>query len=112
MNLQKHLSDNKFICPIPIQNKNNNIVNTLCNKKAIIISFLEGKSIEKANAAMCKEVGKMIANLHNLTMKFEEKRPNNLDLKAEFRKIPLYKIIDQTIGGGVIKIEPLQDHLM
>ena len=30
---------------------------------------------------MCKEVGKMIANLHNLTLNFDEKRPNSLDLK-------------------------------
>ena len=30
---------------------------------------------------MCKEVGKMVANLHNLTVNFDEKRPNSLDLQ-------------------------------
>ena len=30
---------------------------------------------------MCGEVGKMVANLHNLTVNFDEKRPNSLDLK-------------------------------
>jgi homoserine kinase type II len=30
---------------------------------------------------MCGEVGKMVANLHNLTGNFDEKRPNSLDLK-------------------------------
>ena len=31
---------------------------------------------------MCGEVGKMVANLHNLTVNFDEKRPNSLDLKG------------------------------
>ena len=30
---------------------------------------------------MCREVGKMVANLHNLTINFDEKRPNSLDLQ-------------------------------
>ena len=78
MSLQKHLSDNKFICPIPIQNKDNNIVNTLCNKKAIIISFLEGKKVEEIKSAHCLEVGEMISNFQNLTKNFILKRKNNL----------------------------------
>ncbi len=30
---------------------------------------------------MCREVGKMVADLHNLTINFDEKRPNSLDLQ-------------------------------
>ena len=57
MSLQQHLSDNNFMCPIPIKNKDNNVVNTLCNKKAIIISFLEGKKIEQIKPEHCLQIG-------------------------------------------------------
>ena len=124
MSLQKHLSDNKFICPIPIQNKDNNIVNTLCNKKAIIISFLEGKKVEEIKAAHCLEVGEMISNFQNLTKNFILKRKNNLlvnDWKNIFvkcLKIKDHKLMvgdlkrgDEVVtsGGIVGKIEKVYD---
>ena len=40
MNLQKHLSNNGFNCPLPIENTDKVVINSLCNKKSIIISFL------------------------------------------------------------------------
>jgi len=81
INLKNFLNKNDFKCPKPIPDKNGKILKKIKDKTAVIISFLEGKSVEKPNVEMCGEVGKMIANLHNLTSKFEEKRPNSLDLK-------------------------------
>ena len=80
INLKNFLNKNDFNCPKAISDKNGKILKKIKNKTAVIISFLEGKSVEKPNVKMCGEVGKMIANLHNLTSKFEEKRPNSLDL--------------------------------
>ena len=81
INLKNFLNKNDFNCPKAISDKNGKILKKIKNKTAVIISFLEGKSVEKPNVKMCGEVGKMIANLHNLTSKFEDKRPNSLDLK-------------------------------
>ena len=81
INLKNFLNKNNFKCPKAIPDKNGKTLKKIKNKTAVIISFLEGKSIEKANSEMCKEVGKMVANLHNLTVNFDEKRPNSLDLK-------------------------------
>ena len=81
INLKNFLNKNNFKCPKTISDKNGRILKKIKNKTAVIISFIEGKSIEKPNFKMCKEVGKMIANLHNLTKNFDEKRDNSLDLK-------------------------------
>ncbi len=81
INLKNFLNKNNFKCPKAISDKNGKILKRIKNKTAVIISFIEGKNIEKPNFKMCKEVGKMIANLHNLTKNFDEKRDNNLDLK-------------------------------
>ena len=81
INLKNFLNENNFKCPKVISDKNGKVLNRIKNKTAVIISFLEGKSIEIPNLEMCKEVGKMIANLHNLTINFDEKRPNSLDLE-------------------------------
>ena len=86
INLKNFLNKNDFKCPKPISDKNGKILKKIKDKTAVIITFLEGKSIEKPNVEMCGEVGKMIANLHNLTSKFEEKRPNSLDL-TDWKKI-------------------------
>ena len=81
INLKNFLNKNNFKCPKAISDKNGKILKRIKNKTAVIISFLEGKSIEKPNSEMCREVGKMVANLHNLTINFDEKRPNSLDLQ-------------------------------
>ena len=81
INLKNFLNKNNFKCPKAISDKNGIILKKIKNKTAVIISFLEGKSVEKPNNEICKEVGKMIANLHNLTKNFKEKRHNSLDLK-------------------------------
>ncbi len=67
INLKNFLNKNNFKCPKDIVDKYVKTLKKIKNKTAVIISFLEGKSIEKANSEMCKEVGKMFANLHNLT---------------------------------------------
>ena len=81
INLKNFLNKNNFKCPKAISDKNGKILKRIKNKTAVIISFLEGKSIEEPNSEMCREVGKMVADLHNLTINFDEKRPNSLDLQ-------------------------------
>ena len=81
INLKNFLYKNNFKCPKAISDTNGQYLKKIKNKSAVIISFLEGKSVGTPNFEMCKEVGKMVANLHNLTINFNEKRTNSLDLK-------------------------------
>ena len=81
INLKLYLNQNNFKCPRPIQNRNGEIINSIKNKKAVIISFIEGNKIDKPNINECNEIGKMLGNLHNLTSNFNESRQNSLDIK-------------------------------
>ena len=81
MDLKLYLNQNNFKCPKPIMNKNHKIINSIKNKSAVIISFIEGKKIIIPNENECNLVGKMIANLHNLTIHFNKKRENSLDIR-------------------------------
>ncbi len=81
INLKLYLNQNNFKCPRPIQNRNGEIINSIKNKKAVIISFIEGNKIDKPNINECNEIGKMLGNLHNLTINFNESRQNSLDIK-------------------------------
>ena len=81
MDLKLYLNNNNFYCPKPIKNKNIIIINNIKNKKAVIISFIQGEKIEAPNVNECKELGKIIGKLHNLTARFDKKRENNLDIK-------------------------------
>ncbi len=81
MDLQIHLSQNKFNCPIPIKNRNEKIINTLCNKSAVIISFLEGKQIENPLEKHCSQVGEMIYKFKKITKNFNQFRKNSLSIE-------------------------------
>ena len=81
IDLHNHLSENNFACPIPIKNKDDNVIDFLKSKKAIIISFLEGEKINSPNPSICEEVGTMVAKLHTITKSFNKSRKNSLGLK-------------------------------
>ena len=67
MSLQKELVAHGFDCPLPIENNNGSIINTIQNKSAVIISFLEGKQLQSILPNHCKEIGSMIARFTNIT---------------------------------------------
>ena len=109
MNLQKYLSGHGFHCPIPVENKDKNIVNSLCNKKAIIISFLEGKKIDNPQSHHCLQVGKMVSNFHQITKTFKNKRKNTLDI--DNWKFIFSKCLEITNHDFQYLIEPMKNEL-
>jgi len=80
LNLQKHLSEHGFNCPVPVKNKDKKTINSLCNKNAIIISFLKGKQIETPKLQHCLQVGEMISNFQQITKTFYHTRKNTLNI--------------------------------
>ncbi len=86
INLKFFLNKNNFKCPKPISDKRGKIINNIENKKAVIITFLEGVKVEKVEMSHCNEVGKTAGELHSLTKNFNEKRRNSLDFE-EWKKI-------------------------
>jgi homoserine kinase type II len=99
--LLSYLSENKFPCPKPIANKNNEKINRIKNKKAALVTFLNGQSKNKITSEECFEIGKITAQLHEITKKFNINRKNNLSIEnwnSIFEKTIKQKIdLDESI---------------
>ena len=99
--LLSYLSENKFPCPKPIANKNNQKINRIKNKNAALVTFLNGQSKNKITSEECFEIGKITAQLHEITKKFDINRKNNLSIEnwdSIFEKTIKQKIdLDESI---------------
>ena len=99
--LLSYLSENKFPCPKPIANKNNEKINRIKNKNAALVTFLNGQSKNKITCEECFEIGKITAQLHEITKKFDINRKNNLSIEnweSIFEKTIKQKIdLDESI---------------
>ena len=74
MKLMELLNSHKINCPKPLKSKNGSHLIKLKNKKACIVSFLNGKDKLQLNLKNCYEVGKVIANIHEITKKIKISR--------------------------------------
>ena len=93
INLKKHLIKKNFLCPNPIANYNNIIINDLNGKSCVLISFLKGKKTNKVSSNQCKQIGSVLSSLHLKTRNFKEKRPNEMGYKkwnSLFKKCKLH----------------------
>ena len=79
----------------------------MCNKKAIIISFLEGKKIDNPQSHHCLQVGKMVSNFHQITKTFKNTRKNTLDIDKW--KFIFSKCLEETNHDFKDLIEPMKN---
>jgi len=82
ISLMKNLFDKKFLSPKPIINKNGNYISEILNKKAAVVSFLNGKAKKILSPDNCKEVGFYTAKLHLITKDLTGKRENKLSVNS------------------------------
>ena len=57
ISLMKNLFDKKFPSPQPIINKNGSYISEILNKKAAVVSFLQGKAKKSLEPNDCYEAG-------------------------------------------------------
>ena len=95
MKLMSGLSNLKINCPKPIKTKKNSYLFNIKNKKACLVSFLEGNDKKTLTAKDCYILGKNIAILHKATKKLNLYRKNSLDVKSWSK---LNKKIDKRIN--------------
>ena len=84
--LMQNLFDANFPSPQPIINKNGNYITDILNKKAAVVSFLNGQAKKKLTPENCMEVGTFAAKLHTITKNLSGKRKNRLSVSS-WRKI-------------------------
>jgi len=86
ISLMRNLFDRNFLSPEPIINKNGNYITEVLNKKAAVVSFLNGHAKKILSPANCYDVGINSAKLHLITKDLTGKRINKLSVDS-WRKI-------------------------
>jgi len=82
ISLMKNIFDKKFPSPEPIINKNGNYISNILNKKAAVVSFLDGAAKKILEPNDCYQVGVHTAKLHLITKDLTGKRENKLSVNS------------------------------
>ncbi|MEA2760400.1 MAG: homoserine kinase type [Methylobacteriaceae bacterium] len=100
LRLMLHLCERGITCPQPVKARSGEMLGRLADRPAVIVTFLEGMSPRRPDAAQCTQVGEMAAKLHYAGADFPLRRPNALSLDG-WR--PLYDAAasraDQVVPG-------------
>ena len=99
MGLMKNIFNENFPSPEPIINKNGNYITEIFEKKAAVVSFLEGASKKNLTPDNCYEVGIYTAKLHMITKNLNIKRTNRLSVNS-------WRLIYRKIQRDCSKIYP------
>ena len=99
MGLMRNLFDSNFPSPQPLINKNGNYITEIANKKAAVVSFLNGSAKKILSPDNCNKVGIESAKLHMITKNLKGKRGNRLSVDS-------WKKIYKKIKKDCTKIHP------
>tara|TARA_Y100000590_G_scaffold465558_1_gene638219 strand:+ start:1598 stop:2566 length:969 start_codon:yes stop_codon:yes gene_type:complete len=86
ISLMKNLFDNNFPSPKPIINRNGNYISEVAQKKAAVVSFLDGSAKKNLNTNDCYQIGMNTGKLHLITKNLTGRRENKLSVNS-WRKI-------------------------
>ena len=82
LGLMDHLASRAIACPVPIHDRHGQSLQTLCGKPAAIVSFLDGHSPRRIDAARCRALGAALAALHAAVQDFRGHRANALSVAS------------------------------
>ena len=82
LGLMEHLSAEGVTCPLPVRDRDGQVLNELAGRHAALVTFLEGVWPRKPKAQHCAELGRALANMHLAGQNFEIKRSNALGLSG------------------------------
>lgn len=76
--LKQHLAARGFPCPAPVPASDGQPLQTLEGRPALIVTFLDGLSPKRPNAAQCRSMGEALARMHAALSDFDQVRENAL----------------------------------
>ncbi len=82
LELMYFLNQANIPCPTPIKTKSGDVIVSIKNKFATIVSFLEGKSSTKITSIQTEQLGKHIALMHKSSLNFPLTLKNNFSLDS------------------------------
>ncbi len=80
LGLMDHLAAKGVPCPTPIQGKDGQVLRTLCERPAAMISYLDGVWPKRIQPFHCAGLGAALAELHLAGADFTIRRANSLSL--------------------------------
>lgn len=80
LGLLEHLSARGIPCPLPVRARDGKLWRTLNGRPAAIVTFLNGLSPRRPDAAQCGELGSTLARLHLAGRDYALTRPNALSV--------------------------------
>ncbi len=96
LGLMEHLSTKGISCPLPVRSKSGALWATLNRRPAALLTYLNGLSLRRPDAAHCDAVGRALAELHAAGADFSLRRPNALSIGA-WRELAL-SVLDGADG--------------
>jgi homoserine kinase type II len=82
LGLMEHLAKSGIACPVPVRNRNGEMLGELAGRPAAIITFLEGLWVRRPTADHCAALGTTLAKLHLAGQSFGMKRQNALSVSG------------------------------
>lgn len=76
LDLMDHLAAHDIPCPAPVHRHDGKTLSSLNGKPAALVTCLRGKSLEQASASHCREIGRVLARMHEAGESFEEHMDN------------------------------------
>ena len=112
LGLMNHLADKGIACPVPLRNKNGEMLGRLADRPAALITFLEGVSVKRPQPKHCAELGRALAKFHLGGRDFDLKRENALSVSG-WRHLfkECHARADEVAAGLSAEIENELSHL-
>ena len=82
LGLMEHLAGRGLTCPQPVRNRSGAALGRLAGRPAVVVTFLEGLSVNRPTARHCRAVGAALAQLHLTGRDFSMRRENALSLEG------------------------------
>ena len=99
LGLMEHLAGSGFASPVPVRNRNGEMLSELAGRPAAIITFLEGLWVRRPTADHCAALGETLAKLHLAGQSFAMKRKNALNVHG-------WRPLHEAATGGADTIAP------
>lgn len=106
LGLMEHLATHEISCPLPVHDKQGNVLKVLGGRPAVMVTFLDGFSIARPKRHHCADLGAALAGIHLAAQDFTISRPNNLGLEGwqEIFDRPELRSMDKQIKPGLFAI--------
>ena len=80
LSLMDFLARSGIACPVPVYANDGKALRKLCDRWAIIVTFLPGRPAPRIDPGICAKVGAMMARLHQAGQPFPNGRRNDLSV--------------------------------